>query len=89
MNYWWHALPGVVSTHVESGFDSLVHAIVTLRSLPPATRDAWHALFEHYVFGSESEAVSHIPGHKHGLLGHLSAADREKVREYLSGRLKQ
>jgi len=37
VNYWWHALPGVVSTHVESGFDSLVHAIVTLRSLPPAT----------------------------------------------------
>jgi hypothetical protein len=88
VNYWWHALPGV-PTHAESGFDSLVHAILTLRSLPPATRDAWQALFEHYVFGSEGEAVAHIPAHKHGLLGRLSPADREKVREYLGGRLKR
>jgi hypothetical protein len=88
VNYWWHALPGV-STHAESGFDSLVHAILTLRSLPPATRHAWRALFEHYVFGSEGEAVSHIPAHKHGLLAHLSPADRDKVREYLAGRLKR
>ena len=88
VNYWWHALPGV-PTHAESGFDSLVHAILTLRSLPRATRDAWRALFEHYVFGSEGEAVSHIPAHKHGLLGRLSPADREKVREYLGGRLKR
>ena len=90
VNYWWHALPGVVSTHVESGFDSLVHAIVTLRALPPATREAWGALFEHYVFGGEGEAVTgHIPAPKHGLLGRLSPADREKVREYLAGRLKR
>jgi cupin-like protein len=88
VNYWWHALP-VVSTHAESGFDSLVHAILNLRSLPPATRNAWRALFEHYVFGSEGEAVAHIPPHKHGLLGRLSPTDREKVREYLAGRLKQ
>ena len=88
VNYWWHALPGVAA-HAESGFDSLVHAIVNLRSLPPATRDAWRALFEHFVFSDEAEATSHIPPHRHGLLGHLSAADREKVREYLAGRLKR
>jgi cupin-like protein len=88
VNYWWHALPGV-STHAESGFDSLVHAILNLRSLPPATRDAWRSLFEHYVFGSEDDATSHIPSHKHGLLGRMTAADREKVREYLLQRLKR
>ena len=88
VNYWWHALPGVAA-HAESGFDSLVHAIVNLRSLPPATRDAWRALFEHFVFSDEAEATSHIPPHRNGLLGHLSAADREKVREYLAGRLKR
>ena len=38
---------------------------------------------------SEGEAVAHIPAHKHGLLGRLSQADREKVREYLGGRLKR
>jgi hypothetical protein len=88
VNYWWHALPGT-PMHAESGFDSLVHAILNLRSLPRPTRDAWRALFEHYVFGSEGEAVSHIPPHKHGVLARLCVADREKVREYLAGRLKR
>lgn len=88
VNYWWHAMPGM-PTHAESGFDCLVHAILNLRSLPPTTRDAWRALFEHFVFGSEGEAVSHIPPHKHGLLGRLSAANRDKVKEYLVGRLKR
>ncbi len=87
VNYWWHALPGVAA-HAESGFDSLVHAILNLRSLPPATRDAWRALFEHYVFGSQDEAVAHIPAHKHGLLGRMAPADRARVREYLAQRLK-
>ena len=87
VNYWWHALPGV-ATHAESGFDSLVHAILNLRSLPPATRDAWRALFEHFVFSDEAEATSHIPPHRRGLLGRLSPADRDKVREYLAPRLK-
>jgi hypothetical protein len=88
VNYWWHALPGV-PTHAESGFDSLVYAILNLRSLPPATRDAWRVLFEHYVFGSQDEAVAHIPSHKHGLLGRMASADRARVREYLAQRLKQ
>lgn len=88
VNYWWHALAGV-PTHAESGFDSLVHAILNLRTLPPHAREAWRALFEHYVFGSEDEAVSHIPPHKHGLLARLPPADRDKVREYLAGRLKR
>ena len=89
VNYWWHALPGAAGTHSESGFDSLVYAILNLRSLPPATRDAWRALFEHFVFGDEAEATAHIPPHRHGLLGRLSPAERDKVREYLSQRLKR
>ena len=88
VNYWWHALPGVAA-HAESGFDSLVHAILNLRSLPPATHVAWRALFEHFVFSDEAEATSHIPPHRHGLLGRLSPADRDKVREYLAPRLKR
>ncbi len=88
VNYWWHAVPGA-ATGTDSAFDSLVHAILNLRSLPPATRDAWRVLFEHYVFGNETDATAHIPAHKHGLLGHLSPADSARVREYLAQRLKQ
>ncbi len=75
--------------HAESGFDSLVHAVLNLRSLPPPTRNAWRALFEHYVFGSAGRSGFPHPPHKHGVLGRLSPADREKVKEYLAGRLKR
>jgi len=86
VNYWWHASAGI-ATGSHSGFDALIHALVTLRTLPPATREAWHALFEHYVFGSQADLTDHIPPHRHGILGELSAADIARLRAYLKERL--
>jgi hypothetical protein len=86
VNYWWHALPGM-PTGANSGFDALIYSILNLRSLPPAVRDAWRALFEHYVFGEREEAIGHIPPHRHGLLGRLSPEDAARVREYLIQRM--
>jgi hypothetical protein len=86
VNYWWHAMPGV-PTGASSAFDALVHSILTLRPLPPAVRDAWRALFDHYVFGEREEATGHIPPHRHGLLGRLSPDDAARVRKYLIQRM--
>ncbi len=86
VNYWWHASPGV-ATGSHSGFDTLIHAILNLRALPPATREAWRALFEHYVFGPEGDVTGHIPTHRHGILGELSSADVARLRAYLKERL--
>ena len=70
-----------------SGFDSLIHALLNLRSLPPATREAWRALFDHYVFGAEACGTDHIPEQRRGVLGTLSGADAARVRAYLAERL--
>ena len=86
VNYWWHARDGI-ATGSHSGFDALIHALVSLRTLPPATREAWHALFEHYVFGSQADLTDHIPAHRHGILGELSSADIARLRAYLKERL--
>jgi cupin-like protein len=87
INYWWHAVPGV-AVGADSGFDTLIHAILNVRNLPSTTRAAWRALFEHYVFGDdEANVTGHIPPHRHGVLGHLSPADVARVREYLAQRL--
>jgi len=86
VNYWWHARAGI-ATGTQAGFDALIHALVSLRTLPPATRDAWHALFEHYVFGSQTDLTGHIPAHRHGILGELSASDIARLRAYLKERL--
>jgi Cupin-like domain len=88
VNYWWHATAGV-ATGNDSGFDCLLAAILNLRPLPAATREAWRALFDHYVFGEQTEATKHIPPHRHGVLGAMSAADAARVREYVAKRLQK
>ena len=88
VNYWWHALPGV-AVGGASGYDCLIHALLTLRQLPPATRGAWRALFDHYVFGSGSGVIEHIPEQRRGVLGSLSAEDAARVRAYLAERLQK
>lgn len=86
VNYWWRAAEGA-ATATDSAFDSLIHAILNLRSLPPATREAWRALFDHYVFGAQPGVTEHIPAHRHGILGKVSAADAARLRTYLAERL--
>jgi hypothetical protein len=86
VNYWWRAAASA-ATATESAFDSLIHTILNLRSLPPATREAWRALFDHYVFGEQAGAVEHIPAHRHGILGKVSTADAARLRAYLAEHL--
>jgi hypothetical protein len=86
VNYWWHALGAAIGS--ESGYDTLLHAILNLRPLPAAARAAWRALFEHYVFGTPGDVTEHIPEHRRGVLGKLSPVDAERLREQLVQRLK-
>jgi hypothetical protein len=46
----------------------LVQAIKVLNALPAAQRDAWAAMFEHYVVQREQEPAGHIPEAWHGVL---------------------
>jgi len=86
INYWWHGIAGT-AIGALSGFDCLIHALLNLRSLPPATRAAWGALFHHYVFEAEAGGTDHIPEQRRGVLGTLSSADAARVRAYLAERL--
>jgi hypothetical protein len=85
VNYWWHDTQGD-GAGADSAFDVLVHGILSIRSLPPETRAAWRAFFEHYVFGEERD-LTHIPQARHGLLGALSDAQRAVLRAHLAKRL--
>ncbi len=51
VNYWWHDPKGADSK-ADSAFDALLHGILSIRALPPESRQAWRAFFEHYVFGT-------------------------------------
>jgi hypothetical protein len=87
VNYWWHDSAGE-GVSADSAFDALLHGILSIRNLPPATRRAWAALFEHYLFGAQDTAVSHIPTERHGILGNLTPIQSTALREHLAQRLK-
>jgi len=85
VNYWWKHTPanGYVP---ETALGCLMHCILTFKSLPPAERAAWRGLLDHYVF-DDSDAASHIPATRRGILGSLTPEQlvelRATIRRYL------
>ncbi len=57
VNYWWRQSPG----DMDSPMAALLLAIMSVRDLPPAQRDAWRSLFEHYVFDADATTAEHLP----------------------------
>jgi Cupin-like domain len=86
VNYWWHAAVGAPSS-AGAAFDCLLHGILSIRNLPPATREAWKALFQHYIFGAPESVTGHIPEARHGVLGQLSPDDVTRLLADLARRL--
>jgi hypothetical protein len=80
VNYWW-------APPLSPVLDILMHAAATLRALPPAQRQAWRHLFEHYVFDAERDVASHIPPERRSLLGAMSPDEHARLRKLLSERL--
>src|SRR3984893_15525008 len=86
VNYWWHDSQGDGAL-ADSAFDALLHGILGIRALPPATRRAWAAFFEQYVFGDDAGVIAHIPEQRRGILGTLSAEQLAALRTHLAKRL--
>ncbi len=80
VNYWWEPPP-------SPGLATLIFATAALRSLPPAQRQAWRHLFEHYVFDAEPGDANHIPPDRRSVLGEMSQEDHARLRKFLSERL--
>jgi hypothetical protein len=86
VNYWWHEVVGDGAL-ADSAFDALLHGILAIRGLPPATRRAWGDFFEQYVFGNDAGVTAHIPEQRRGILGTLSAEQAAGLRAHLAKRL--
>ena len=86
VNYWWmRTAPGWAPP--PSALDSLLHAVATLRGLPPEQRQAWRAIFEHYIFDTARDVDSHIPPERRSVLGPMSADQHRQLRAFLARRL--
>jgi hypothetical protein len=66
VNYWWKAAQATAAQHTP--MEALTVAMDALRALPPAQRQAWAAMFGHYVFDAGIDPAAHLPAHRHGVL---------------------
>ena len=58
VNYWW---PVEGDRQLPSPATTFMQAVQVLNALPPAQRDAWAAMFGHYVVQREQEPGAHVP----------------------------
>jgi hypothetical protein len=65
VNYWWQQASAVQGERV-SPTKALLHALLSIRHLPPAHREGWAAVFSHFVF--DADAAAHIPDERQGVL---------------------
>lgn len=78
VNYWW------AYDNSATPFVALVHAMMSVRDLPWAQKQAWRAWFDHFVFGENAnDAASHLPDYARGVMGQASAERTEKIRRFL------
>jgi len=91
---WWHNVESLdkfnvlltyfhdaTPKHYGSGFDCLLHGLMSIRHLPKGKKEGWQALFNHYVFSNEEGMNSHIPEDRWGILGDDSANISNLIKE--------
>jgi hypothetical protein len=77
VNYWWQQA-------AEVPFPALIHALMSVRDVPPGEREAWRVWFDYYVFGSQAGATAdHLPTHARGVLSPPSPARSKLMKDYL------
>lgn len=86
VNYWWRESIGPAAK-ANSALNSLLLAILDLRHLPPAQREAWRHIFDHYVFSADEGVSSHIPQPRRGVLGDISPQLAQQIRAFLASQL--
>jgi len=79
VNYWWEQ-PSATRGERVSPTKALLHALLSIRHLPPAHREGWEAVFSHFVF--DAAAATHLPAERQGVLQPLPA---ERVESLLKG----
>lgn len=84
VNYWWNDSE---SAH-DKPFLSLVHSMLMLSRLPDAQREAWRALFDHFVFQTGGDSGAHLPADMRDVQCALSPEDRDQVKALIAEHLK-
>ena len=79
VNYWWDDTP----PWAGSPFEALIHALMSVHTLPPEKRALWRKVFEHHVFAAEGEAADHLQPWQRGIQGAADPRVAAQMRAFL------
>lgn len=83
INYWWE----MASKYNGSVINVLDHALLSIRDLPDAEKQAWKHIFDYYIFGPSEQATHHLPKHVLGNLGEINQLKARRLRAMLLNKL--
>jgi hypothetical protein len=83
INYWWQS----ISPHMGAPIDAMYHALLNIKSLPTEQKKAWQAMFNHYIFNDDPNALSHIANQALGILDGNNELATRKLRAMLLNKL--
>jgi hypothetical protein len=83
VNYWWRQSPDYMDTPINA----LMLALMSVRDLPAAQREAWQEIFRHYVFEAGDATCGHIAPGARRALGPLDDAAARVLRAQLLKKL--
>jgi hypothetical protein len=79
VNYWWSDAPPDAGSPIHA----LGHGLLTVSHLPAAKREAWRALFDHYVFQLNGDPAEHLPESARGIIGRSTPGRRRMIKQFL------
>ncbi|HEX9954287.1 MAG TPA: hypothetical protein VGB48_03615 [Allosphingosinicella sp.] len=79
INYWWNDGP----PEAGSPFEAMVHGLFAIGHMPEERREAWRAMFDHYVFQRGGHPAEHLPVERRGVLGPPSPQLHARIRHFL------
>jgi hypothetical protein len=81
VNYWWdeHARPELLPPRV-----AMMIARLAFSDMSPEQRGRWRAMFDHYIFNDDDNAMEHLPEHARGIFGKLDSKQVRQLRQVLS-----
>ncbi len=88
MNYWWSGTLAKGAVQPKP-LDCLNMAMLAMRNLTPRQRDAWRAMFDHYLFKKNVDPASYIPEQCQYAIGKITPKAERKLKDDFIERLKQ
>jgi hypothetical protein len=92
VNYWWGGAIGSSAggaDRIASPTNSLMHSLLHLKALSPELRQAWKAVFDHFVFDAGADSLAHIPPERRGVLGTQTPEEIRRLKDALIAQLQK